>query len=131
MRARSGNLSSHFLRPVESIPAGAPSTDGGLPLEDSILRSKGIAPAIRPPSNRDLDAGCLLEPLELRMLAHLPPNSSPMIFSCRGRRAASYQPKTQEKIKGTTIVASDSMMNLGVSSESLPQVIFSFGTAPE
>jgi hypothetical protein len=43
----------------------------------------------------------------------------------------SYQPSTQEKIKGTTMVASDSIMNFGVSSESLPQVIFSFGTAPE
>jgi hypothetical protein len=46
-------------------------------------------------------------------------------------RGQTYQPRTQEKIKGTTIVASDSMMNFGVSSESLPQVIFSFGTAPE
>ena len=29
------------------------------------------------------------------------------------------------------MVASLSMMNLGVSTASLPQVIFSFGTAPE
>ena len=42
-----------------------------------------------------------------------------------------YQPKTQAKTSGATIVASDSMMYFGVSSESLPQVIFSFGTAPE
>jgi hypothetical protein len=48
-----------------------------------------------------------------------------------GERPAVYHPKTQEKIKGTTIVASDSIINFGVSSESLPQVIFSFGTAPE
>jgi hypothetical protein len=46
-------------------------------------------------------------------------------------RGLRYQPRTQEKIRGTTIVASDSIMNFGVSSESLPQVIFSFGTAPE
>jgi hypothetical protein len=45
--------------------------------------------------------------------------------------ASFYQPRIQAKINGTTIVASDSIMNLGVSSESLPQVIFSFGTAPE
>ncbi len=42
-----------------------------------------------------------------------------------------YHPKTQAKIKGATMVASDSIMNFGVSKESLPQVIFSFGTAPE
>jgi hypothetical protein len=35
------------------------------------------------------------------------------------------------KIKGTTIVASLSTINLGVSMLSLPHVIFSFGTAPE
>jgi hypothetical protein len=34
-------------------------------------------------------------------------------------------------MSGATIVASDSMMNFGVEAESLPQVIFSFGTAPE
>ena len=42
-----------------------------------------------------------------------------------------YQPSTFAKISGATIVASDSMMNLGVSMPSLPQVIFSLGTAPE
>jgi hypothetical protein len=42
-----------------------------------------------------------------------------------------YQPRTYAKINGATIVASDSMMNLGVSTPSFPQVIFSFGTAPE
>ena len=42
-----------------------------------------------------------------------------------------YQPSTFANISGATIVASDSMMNLGVSTPSLPQVIFSFGTAPE
>ncbi len=35
------------------------------------------------------------------------------------------------KISGATIVASDSTMNLGVLISNLPQVIFSFGTAPE
>ena len=38
---------------------------------------------------------------------------------------------TRAKISGATIVASDSMTNDGVSGPSLPQVIFSFGTAPE
>jgi hypothetical protein len=42
-----------------------------------------------------------------------------------------HQPKTCAKINGATIVASDSMMNFGVFTPSLPQVIFSFGTAPE
>ena len=34
-------------------------------------------------------------------------------------------------MSGATIVASDSTMKRGVSTSSLPQVIFSFGTAPE
>ena len=42
-----------------------------------------------------------------------------------------YQPSKYAKINGATIVASDSMINFGVSIPSLPQVIFSFGTAPE
>ncbi len=45
--------------------------------------------------------------------------------------ATAHHPSTQAKISGATMVASDSMMNLGVSSASLPQVIFSLGTAPE
>src|SRR5215470_11557035 len=47
------------------------------------------------------------------------------------QRENGYQPKTFAKMSGATIVASDSMMNRGVSTFSLPQVIFSFGTAPE
>ena len=42
-----------------------------------------------------------------------------------------YSPRTLANISGATMLASDSMMYLGVSSDSLPQVIFSFGTAPE
>ena len=38
---------------------------------------------------------------------------------------------TYAKINGATIVASLWIMNLGVSTSSLPHVIFSFGTAPE
>ena len=45
--------------------------------------------------------------------------------------AARYQPRIHAKMSGATIVASDSITYFGVSSESLPQVIFSFGTAPE
>jgi hypothetical protein len=64
-------------------------------------------------------------------------------FLCRGTESVSrpversgyladgYQPSTWAKISGATIVASDSTMNFGVSIPSLPQVIFSFGTAPE
>lgn len=42
-----------------------------------------------------------------------------------------YCPSTQAKINGATMVASLSTMNFGVFWPSLPQVIFSFGTAPE
>jgi hypothetical protein len=42
-----------------------------------------------------------------------------------------YIPRTRAKISGVTIVASDSMTNLGVLTASLPQVIFSLGVAPE
>ncbi len=45
--------------------------------------------------------------------------------------ARSYHPRTQAKIRGATMVASDSMTKRGVSAPSLPQVIFSLGTAPE
>src|ERR1700744_3993284 len=45
--------------------------------------------------------------------------------------AGRHSPSTQEKISGATIVASLSTMNFGVLMPSLPQVIFSFGTAPE
>ena len=43
----------------------------------------------------------------------------------------SYCPSSQAKIKGAQIVASLSTTNFGVEAASLPQVIFSFGTAPE
>ena len=42
-----------------------------------------------------------------------------------------YQPNRYANTSGATIVASDSIMNLGVSTPILPQVIFSLGTAPE
>jgi hypothetical protein len=42
-----------------------------------------------------------------------------------------YHPNIQAKINGATMVASLSTMNFGVLISSLPQVIFSFGTAPE
>ena len=51
----------------------------------------------------------------------------PPFLGCDGL----YQPRTRAKISGATIVASDSIMNRGVSTSSLPQVIFSVGTAPE
>jgi len=55
----------------------------------------------------------------------------------RGREATtesnhkSYHFSKYAKISGATMEASDSMMYFGVSLPSLPQVIFSFGTAPE
>ena len=52
---------------------------------------------------------------------------------CSGRYRVNsdYQPKILAKMSGATIVASDSIMNFGVSMFSFPQVIFSLGTAPE
>ena len=46
-------------------------------------------------------------------------------------RGSGYQPKTLANTNGATMVASDSIMNFGVSTLSLPHVIFSLGTAPE
>ena len=46
-------------------------------------------------------------------------------------RAQLYQFSTRANTSGATIVASDSMMNFGVLTASLPQVIFSLGSAPE
>jgi hypothetical protein len=60
---------------------------------------------------------------------HPPFHQSP--FTAHQSRFALYHPRTQANMRGATIVASDSMIYLGVSSDSLPQVIFSFGTAPE
>src|SRR6266496_461472 len=42
-----------------------------------------------------------------------------------------YQPSTHANISGATIVASLSTIYFGVLISSLPQVIFSLGTAPE
>ena len=47
------------------------------------------------------------------------------------RRNPAQSPMISANISGATIDASDSMTNLGVSASNLPQVIFSFGTAPE
>src|SRR5713226_9674541 len=55
----------------------------------------------------------------------------PLVRSRDLRRSARYQPRTLAKISGATMVASDSMMYLGVLARSFPQVIFSLGTAPE
>ena len=45
--------------------------------------------------------------------------------------AETHQPKILAKMRGATIVASDSIIYFGVSTLSFPQVIFSLGTAPE
>lgn len=44
---------------------------------------------------------------------------------------STYHPNKYAKINGATMVASDSITNLGDVARSLPQVIFSLGTAPE
>src|SRR4030095_14203093 len=52
-------------------------------------------------------------------------------LAIRRRAAGRHQPKTFAKTNGATIVASDSITKLGVSTFSFPHVIFSLGTAPE
>jgi len=44
---------------------------------------------------------------------------------------AGYSPSTYEKMSGATMAASELIMKRGVWASSLPQVIFSLGTAPE
>ena len=51
-----------------------------------------------------------------------------MVF---GLPAQAYHSSTYANTNGATIVASLSIINFGVSMLSLPQVIFSLGTAPE
>jgi hypothetical protein len=46
-------------------------------------------------------------------------------------RMCRHHSSSHAKMSGATMDASDSMMCFGVSSPSLPHVIFSFGTAPE
>ena len=56
------------------------------------------------------------------------------LFKCVAQTSSArwnYQPRTFAKINGATMVASDSTIKRGVFARSLPQVIFSFGTAPE
>ena len=57
------------------------------------------------------------------------PNNRNGVF--KYKRYINYQPKIQANINGATMVASLSTINFGVCISNLPQVIFSFGTAPE
>ena len=56
---------------------------------------------------------------------------SPRASSSSTPDRSAYQPSSHPKINGATIVASLSTIYFGVPTSSLPQVIFSFGTAPE
>ena len=76
------------------------------------------------------------DPIELGGVLHRPFRGRRFLVGLGGHenlspKAWGYSPSTWAKISGATIVASDSMMNLGVEADSLPHVIFSFGTAPE
>jgi len=83
-------------------------------------------------------AGCLRQSFSLRSIVS-PFQRQPSVAlspACQSARLwlifpLRYQPRILAKINGATMVASDSMMNFGVFSPSLPQVIFSLGTAPE
>jgi hypothetical protein len=68
---------------------------------------------------RPLDAALQRLGVDSRTLAVTDPAEDP------------YQPRILAKMRGATIVASDSIIYFGVSTLSLPQVIFSLGTAPE
>ena len=57
--------------------------------------------------------------------------ASSTFSTCGEGRGEVYHPSTHANINGATIVASLSTINFGVLISSLPQVIFSFGTAPE
>ena len=70
----------------------------------------------------------VVPPKKGRHTAALKNISSPAMT---GISSVDYQPSRYAKISGATIVASDSITNLGVWISSLPQVIFSLGTAPE
>src|SRR4029077_15758379 len=82
----------------------------------------------RPSLGKQNDRGALGWAICFTSLAYSPEllSSDSWILS-----SFSYQPRIQAKIRGATIVASDSIIYFGVSRESLPQVIFSLGTAPE
>jgi hypothetical protein len=80
------------------------------------------------------DPGCLL-----RSITEVFTGVTPKIFYQKNlcvtpflpvSAVKNYQPNIYAKINGTTMVASLSTMNLGVWISSLPQVIFSLGTAP-
>ena len=57
--------------------------------------------------------------------------AAPVTRSGAPEERLTQSPSRYAKISGATIVASDWIMNFGVSTSSLPHVIFSFGIAPE
>jgi hypothetical protein len=57
--------------------------------------------------------------------------SNLLIIKSSNKIIKNYCFSNHANINGTTMVASDSTINLGVWISSFPQVIFSFGTAPE
>src|SRR5579885_2920727 len=72
------------------------------------------------------------ESVPLLQRAHITPRAANRIAAALAPvPARRHQPRTLANINGATMVASDSMINRGVSTLSFPQVIFSFGTAPE
>ena len=69
---------------------------------------------------------CIDTFMEIMLINHIVPVCS-SIHSAN----CHYQPSTHANINGATIVASLSTIYFGVLISSLPQVIFSLGTAPE
>lgn len=94
------------------------------------MGSGGVAPRIARIRRKCTDS-------QHQLLLLNPSNPYPPNNPRRGSAAARYAsrwcycPNTMANTSGATMLASDSMMNLGVSMASLPHVIFSFGTAPE
>ena len=97
--------------------ACAPTTDGApvAPMLSNMSTMRAPALSLQQPSQSVM----LILMRSLRVLCVL----------CADRRV--YQPRIFANMSGAQMVASDSMTNFGVSADSFPQVIFSFGTAPE
>jgi len=97
-------------------------------LDSSTKTSRGLGGRPLRASPRRLDLDCR------RLAVRSRPSviSSSELNVCQvATTAEHHQPRIFAKMSGATIVASDSIMNFGVSMFSFPHVIFSLGTAPE
>src|SRR5580698_737664 len=92
-------------------------------IEDAFVFLKGLRIIVV------LDIGLGLQVELFRICVHV--HGYSLMITGINYRYVNYHPSTHAKISGATIVASLSTINFGVWISNLPQVIFSFGTAPE